>query len=138
MSRFLGLALCVAVVVPSLLNAQEENDKKPHPQASLETAVPHAIKLLEEKKYKDMIDSFVPPDELKKMKEVGAYETVIKRFGEGERVKQMLQALKEVKELEPEFNEDKSRATFKSDKADSPLNSRPMRFIKVEKRWYIQ
>jgi len=85
-----------------------------------------------------MIDSYVPPEELKKMKAAGFYEVVVSKFGEGEKVKQMIQALKDANEMKPEFNEDQTVATYTSDKEDSPLNNKPMKFVKVDKRWYIK
>lgn len=138
MVRCFAFSLFVAFALPSFVVAQEQTDKKPHPQESLETAVPHAIKLLEDKNYKDLLDGYIPPDDLKAMKDAGTYELVVKRFGEGSKAKQLMQALKETQSLKPEFNEDKTRATFKSEKEDSLLKTRPMEFIKVDKRWYIK
>lgn len=138
MIRCFACSLFIAFVVPAFVHAQEEKAKKPHPQESLETAISHAIKLLEKKNYKDLLDGYIPPDDLKQMKAAGAYDLVIKGFGEGEKAKQLLQVLKEIQTLKPEYNEEQTLATFTSEKEDSPLKSRPLKFIKVEKRWYIK
>lgn len=137
MSRLFCFTLVFSLALPSLVSGQED-DKQAHPQESIDTAIPHAIKLLEEQKYKEMIDSYVPPEELKKMKAAGFYEVVVSKFGEGEKVNQMIQALKEANEMKPEFNADKTVATYTSDKEDSPLKNKPMKFVKVDKRWYIK
>jgi len=136
MLRLSVFVLCCLILLPSTLSAQEE--KKPHPQESLKTAIPHAIKLLEDKNYKDLLEGYIPPEELKKMKDAGAFELVVNRFGEGEKAKRLLQALKEAQSLTPEYNEEKTLATFESDKEDSPLKTKPLSFTKIEKLWYIK
>lgn len=137
MSRLFCFVLGLSLLLPSLVAAQEE-EKKAHPQESLETAIPHAIKLMQDKNFKDLLEGYVPPEELKRMKESGAFEEVVEKFREGAKSKQLLQALKETQSLTPEYNDEKTLATFKSDKEDSPLKNRPLKFVKVEKLWYIK
>jgi hypothetical protein len=131
----LVLALCLGVA--PLISAQEK--EKVHPQESLETAIPHAIKLLEEKKYKELIDSYSVPVELKKLKEAGRYEKVVNEFGEKDMAEFMLNALKQAQKLEPTFIENETVAKYqlKPSESDSGFKPKSLVLKKIKKRWYI-
>lgn len=136
MTRTLGIVIVFFAAIPVLLGAQEtEKD----PQASVDTAIPYAIKLLEAKDYKGLIDNYVPPEDLKKMKEAGAYEIVIQKFGEGDKPAELREALTIALKTKPEINDEKNVYTFKVQKEeDGEIKKlRPVVFKKIEERWYL-
>jgi len=136
MTRKLSVAIVFFAALPDLLGAQEtEKD----PQASVDTAIPYAINLLEAKEYKTLIDNYVPPEDLKKMKEVGAYEIVIQKFGEGDKPAELKEALTVALKTRPEINDEKTVYTFKVQKEeDGEVKTlRPVVFKKIEDRWYL-
>ncbi|MDB4637775.1 MAG: hypothetical protein P8M30_00610 [Planctomycetaceae bacterium] len=137
MTRYLLFAFSIVIIASNVLIAQEE--KKAHPQASVETAITHAITILEAKKYKELLDQYVPPADLAKMKEAGAYELVVKKFGEGEKSGKLLNALKAAQTVKPEYNEDKTSVVFNFTKEvdGEQVEQRPVRFTKIGKLWYI-
>lgn len=124
---------CVSLfVLTSWLSAEEKNAA---PRENLKTAIPHAIKMLEEKDYQAFMEQFVPPMHFEKLKSSGMFEDIVKRFGEQGKAERLLGVLKQVKDAEPEINSDKTLATFKLKEVVGGKDK--IVFEKVEKFWYI-
>lgn len=132
-TRFASTSLCLVIFTASLLAA---DDKKPDPRENLDTLIPHGIQLLEAGKYKEMMEAFVPPEDLKRMKDSGMFDKIVKEFGEGPRAKRLLAALKEVKGTQPEYNDDKTRAVFKLKQPQG--RKKTLDFEKSGKYWVLR
>ena len=132
MNRSLLVASTLILMAGFQLSAQES---KADPREELKTAIPHAIKLLEQKEYKTFMEQFVPPKIIETMKGSGMFEQIAQRFGQGEKSKQLLSVLKEVKDIQPEYNADKTEATYKLKEARG--NKEKIVFKTEGKLWYI-
>lgn len=105
------------------------------PQEELATAIPEAIRLLEEEEYVTFLKNFVPPSDLKKITDKRSIEEVAEGFGE-KKAPQLLEVLNSIKDAEPTLDDDEKKATYALKK---PLGSKKsISFIKIEKRWYLQ
>lgn len=106
-----------------------------NPSESLETAIPHGIKLLEAKKHEEFIKTFIEPDALKKFTaDPKRFADLVAGFG-GEKADALLKALKEVKGEKPELVKDGKVAKFK---LKTPIGGRDeIAFVKVGKTWHI-
>jgi hypothetical protein len=123
---FLLLAASALLAAP----ARPEPGK---PQESLETAIPHGIKLLEGKKYAEFLKAYAPPEFVKRLGDDG-----VKRFAEEfgmEKAKALLNALKEIKGTKPTLSDDGKKATFKLKTMIAGRDS--MTWYKNDKNWYI-
>lgn len=112
-----------------------EADKKPDPQAKLETAVPEAIRLLEAKEYASFLKAFVPPEDLKRITEKAPLEEFAKNFAE-KKAARLLEMLKAIQDVKPELNEEGSEATFEA--KEEIGGKKKLGFLKIDKRWYIK
>jgi|GEM_PF-1788454 hypothetical protein len=137
MTRYFLIVFSITLLANNLLLAQEE--KKAHPQESVDTAISHAIELLEAKKYKELLTAYIPPADVAKMKEAGQYELIMQKFGEGGKPAKLLEALKAAQKVEPEYNEDKTAVVFKFTKEvdGEQVEQKPIKFNKTGKLWYI-
>lgn len=131
MTAFRVAVLCVALLPALAVDAQEA-----HPCAKLETAIPHGIKLLEEKKFKEFIETFAHPDELKKILENTDLETIAKGLAESDKGAILIKIFKDLQGKEPMLAENGSKATYKVTTEGSPKDA--IEFVKVEGRWYIR
>src|SRR5262249_44094590 len=102
------------------------------PQEKLETAIPHGIKLLEDKKYAEFLKMYAPPDLVKKLGDG------LPKFAEGfgkDKAKDLLGALKEIKGTKPELTDEGKKATFKLKTTIAGRDS--MTWYKKDKNWYV-
>lgn len=105
----------------------------PAETASLETAIPYGIKLLEAKEYKAFLQAFVPPDMYKAMTEGGSDEFV-KHFAEG-RAEKLLAVMKGLKDAKPTLEEDGKKANYKL--GEEIAGKKSIQFIRIGTNWYI-
>ncbi len=128
--------LLAAVVLASASPAFADGEKKKaDSREKLETAIPDAIKMLKEKKYAEFLKKFAAPDDLERILKRVAIDEFAKKFGE-RKAEDLLKMLNAVKDVKPEFNDDKTEATYSVDKK---INRRgKITFKKVRKFWYIK
>lgn len=132
LARTLVTSLALAVVL-ALPVAAAQN---PDPRTKPETAVAHAIRLLEAKEYVKFVQAFVPPDDLKRAIEQGAS---VEQFGEGvgRRAERLVSALKSIKDTAPTFDAEGKTATYKLKEAVFGTRD-ALVFIKIGEFWYLQ
>jgi len=136
--KTLSFVFCACLLLfagADLGTAQESKDKKPDPREKVETAIPKAIALLEEKKYAEMLRKFMPPEELKRIPKAKNLEEFAERFGK-QQAPHLLKALKQLKDIKPIFSDDKKEVEYKLKEAISGKDS--LKFVKIDKYWYIQ
>jgi hypothetical protein len=136
------LGMCLSTAATATLAADTGKTKAPEAETGdwankkrvreLEAVVKKAIKLLEEKKYEEVINLLMTPVELAKMKADDAkYAKAMEKFADKKAAK-LLATLKEVYEFSPdEWNDDATRAVFETD-------TRPLVFIYVDGVWRIE
>ena len=100
---------------------------------ALKSSIDEGISMLEAKKYEEFLNRFVHPDDKAKMPEI---KKIAEDFGKG-RADDVLAALKKAKEQEPEYNADKTMATFKFDANANLKTNKPLTFKKTNDVWYI-
>lgn len=130
-ARYLSWVVVAALAVgsqPAVADLKEKTD----PQEQLKTAIPEAIRLLEAKEHKKLIQKFAHPDEVKKIIQNSSLDEVAKQFGEG-KAAELLKVLKEVKDQKPTLNADGDQATYKP-----KSGGRQVVFAKVGKLWHIK
>ncbi len=110
-------------------------DPKPDPREKLETAVPEAIRLLEEKEYVNFLKKFVPPADLKEITKQKTIDEFAKTF-EAEKAENLMNVLTAIKDEKPKLNADKKEAVF--DLKEEIDDKKSITFKKVGKYWYIQ
>jgi hypothetical protein len=124
-------ALAGFVAFAAIGSAQAKAD----PREKLETAIPEAIRLLESKEYEKFLRTFVTPEEFAKITKQVSLEEFVKRFSEG-KAPELLRVLKAVSGTKPSLDPSGTVATFKHQLKGTARDS--IRFVKVEKFWYIQ
>lgn len=103
---------------------------------SLDTAIPYGIKLLETGEFKQFIESFASPDDIKKMNEGPGVAEVAKRFGTGQSAV-LIKVLNGIKGTKPTMSEDGKTATY-------PLPAgvvefkKDITFVRIGAQWYIK
>lgn len=118
-------------------NEEEEFDAV----KALPVQIAEMAKLLEDGKIKEFLMRAIPPEERKKAFE-GAEEPpaeFVEHF-KVRKAKDLQNALKATTETEPKWNDEKTQATYEfSDelREKHELRKRPLRFILIEKMWYI-
>lgn len=133
---FLPLVLIAALIGSLELSAQTNG--KPHPQASLDTTVAYASQLLKEEHYRLFFDSLMSPEMIREAKEKGYYERMASRFGASQvNVANITKAFAEMQSLQPKYNDEMTEAVFVTETEGSVLKNRPMKFKKLDGRWYI-
>ena len=131
-AMFVCLFLFVGV---GLVSAEDKKDDKPDPREKLETAIPEAIRLLEKKEHVELLKKFVSPEELKNITKSQTIEELAEGFG-GKKAEEVLQALKQLKDVKPKLSDDDKKAVYTLKEAVGSKET--ITFIKVEKYWYIK
>ena len=127
------LAAVVLLALPLL--ALSRPPAPSNPMEKLETAIPHAIKLLESKKYADLLRALVEPDHLKELLKSMDLDEFAKKFAESH-AEQLLRTLKEIKDAKPKLEDDGKRAVFTVKENAATKNS--ITFRRHGKTWHLQ
>lgn len=105
------------------------------PREKLGTIIPHGIALLEKGDHKTFIQTFVSPDDLKKVLERSSLDEFVLEFGK-EKAAVLLAVLKSIQGSHPRIWGDGKRATF-----DIPENisssRRLISFSLIGQHWFI-
>lgn len=107
-------------------------EKEANPQQSLETAIPHAIRLLKAQQYGLFIESYMLPDDFKKMVASGKYDA--RQFG-AKKAPRLLEVLEAVPTATLTLDNEKKIATYTF---KEPIGGKSeIRFVKVDDLWYL-
>lgn len=98
----------------------------------VETAVAEMARMLEAKEYKKAVETFMTPDELKKVPDL---DKLIEGFS-GEKAEKLLQVLKSLKDAKPVMSDDDKKATYEL--KEEIAGKKEIVFVKVDKYWYIK
>ncbi len=104
------------------------------PRENLVSAINDAIHLLENKEYQSFIEKYALPEDLEKILKKESMDELVEGFSKG-KAEKVLEALKFASELDPKYDETKTKATFS--KAEVGGLSKDIVFKKVDKYWYI-
>jgi hypothetical protein len=105
------------------------------PNASLDTAIPNGIKLLEAKDYKSFLKAFVPPDVHAKMTAEKGEDAFVARFADG-KAEKLLSVLKAIKDKKPTMTDQGKVAVY--DLAEEIAGKKTIQFIQIGNAWYIK
>jgi hypothetical protein len=106
------------------------------PAETLDGAIVHAMQLLETLKYKEFLETYMPPDVLKKTVEKFGMEKFTKDFSE-KNGPRMLGVLNAVKGTKPTMEDDGKTAKFVLP-GDAIQQKQSITFSQIHQRWYIQ
>jgi len=135
MFRVQIIFLLVASLAPQLQAIAIAEDKEPDPREKLETTIDYGIGLIEKKKYRELIEDFCHPEDLKNLRRVEKVNDVVASL-QGKKGIVLLDVLKNIKLKEPRYNSDKTKATFPVDVEEAPQEQ--IIFEKSEKYWYLR
>ncbi len=113
----------------------QEDPTTPDPRAELDTAITHAIKLLEAEDYQAFLKLYVEPEVLERITKTTPLKEFAERFAEG-KATGILKVLKVVQGKKPTFNSEKTEATLKHGLQGFPSDQ--LTFVKVNGLWHIQ
>ncbi|MBM3999606.1 MAG: hypothetical protein FJ297_08735 [Planctomycetes bacterium] len=117
--------------------AQEAGEAKAHPQAKLETAIPAAIKVLENKDYVLFLKTFAGKDDRKFIMENGGFESFAMEWGES-KAGILLNVLKSIQDQEPEMRKEGAEAVYKIPESVKSLGKKKVVvFARVDNLWYL-
>lgn len=133
MKSWIGTLLALFVLQAAVSGAAEPT---PHPCATLETAVPHGVKLLEAKRYKEFLETFVHPDDLAKLPPGQTLDDIAASFGQGDKASVMLAVFRSIRGEPPTLSEQGALATYKVTVKDAPRDE--IEFTRRDGRWYIR
>ena len=103
--------------------------------ASMETAIPNGIKLLEAKDYKGFLKAFVPPDVYPKIIAEKGEDAFAAHFGESKAGK-LLSVLKAIKDAKPAMKDDGNTAVYEL--PEEIAGKKNIQFTQVNGAWYIR
>ncbi len=128
--------LAAILLLPVSCADQEQNpphttstqSQRSAPQLSVQTAIPHAIRLIEENRIQELLTHYMAPAELQKQLRSKTLKQLADKYPPKKR-RLLLQALKSAQNKSPRFSGDGTKAVF---------DTKPeLKFIKIGKRWYI-
>lgn len=127
-------SLVLVVVAHAAVSVAAE--PKPHPCATLETALPHGVKLLDEKRYKDFLTAFVHPDDIAALPPGQTLDDITASFGEGEKAVVLLAVFRSILGAKPTLSEEGTVATYAVPVKEAPRDE--IQFTLRDGRWYIR
>ena len=134
------LALGLSVIACSKMDAAEKpgttiakKAQAANEEAEVKAALTEIVALLEKGDAKGMMDKFYAPEALERMKSAGYYDRAVEGMVTGPRAGRMIQRYKDAMAQTPEWNADKTEATFQPTEEGRP----PLRLRKQDGRWYL-
>lgn len=133
MKQLIITSLFVMVGFSSCKIHKSTND---NPQKNLQTTITYAIKLLETDKLEIMLSKFTDPETAANLKDnKGGFKELAKKLKEDNRDAALLEIFKAIKNKIPEYNNDKTKASFKLEKKID--HKKEVKFEKYEGLWYF-
>ena len=134
------LALGLSVISCSKMDAAErpgativKKAQVANEEAEIRATLTEIVALLEKGDAKAMMDKFYAPEALERMKSAGYYDRAAESMTTGPRAERMIQRYKDAMAQTPEWNADKTEATFQPTEEGRP----PLRLRKQDGRWYL-
>lgn len=135
------VVLLAGALVPTCSCGQDalaqSKSNQASPQSKLETAIAEAVRLLEAKEYKKFLESFVAPEDLKRITEQVPLEVFAERFGR-ERAGHLLKVLRSIEKAKPQIDPNSREASFTIEQGLQLPGREKMVFIQVGGLWYIR
>lgn len=140
----LGLGLVLAFGLSAISCSKMDAPEKPgativkkaqaaNEETEVKTALAEIVALLEKGDAKAMMDKFYAPEALERMKSAGYYDRAAETMATGPRAERMIRRYKDAMAQNPEWNADKTEATFQPAEEGRP----PLRMRKQDGRWYL-
>ena len=134
------LAMTCLLLLPGCGGESSESDsdaievKAPAtPEEELIVAMDEAIRLVETDSIRALFEKFTPPDDLARIDSAGVFNQVKNQFNIFKL--DFVRALKESKTIQPEFNEDTTKATYEVVEVEVPGHK--VKFQKIGDGWYF-
>ncbi len=140
MNRLRYASLIVAIAIIVLAGCGGDSEQEPTfelttntPEAELIAAMDEAISFVENDNIKGLFERFSPPEDLQRLKDSSQMEGAIAQFNifKGAFVEAMIES----KTIQPEFNEDTTRASYHVIK--TPVPGEHVVFGKIDGKWYF-
>jgi hypothetical protein len=126
--------IAAAIVTVTAFTAQAQ---QPDPKKEVMTVVESSIKLITEKKYAELIKTYIWPAEVEKLTaRFGSVDSAAAEMAKRDGMATVLKALQTAARLEPAFERDGTIARFRFDQqigADSGL-----KLEKLNGKWYLR
>lgn len=103
------------------------------PEEELILAMDEAIRLVEADSIRVMFEKFTPPDDLARIDTAGVIDQVLNQFNIFKL--DFVRALKESQTIQPEFNDDTTKAIYEVVEVEVPGHK--VKFQKIDDRWYF-
>lgn len=103
------------------------------PEEELILAMDEAIRLVEADSIRVMFEKFTPPDDLARIDSAGVIDQVLNQFNIFKL--DFVRALKESQTIQPEFNDDTTKAIYEVVEVEVPGHK--VKFQKIDDRWYF-
>jgi len=126
--------IILSLLILNITNCKMQKQTNTNPQKDIKTAVSYAIKLLETDQHETMLKKFIDPKTVANITKDLGFEVVVKKFKK-KKADELLKVLKSVENKTPEYNDDKTEATFKLEEGIS--HKKTMEFKKFGDLWYI-
>ncbi len=133
--RVLATTLALLLAPCGMTFAADAAPEAASPTASLETAIPYAIKLLEAKDYKTFLKAFVPPDMYVKVTAEKGEDAFVQKFAEG-KAERLLGVLQKIKDAKPTMADEGKTAVFQLPEEIS--GKKTIQFVHIGSGWYIR
>lgn len=130
-----SLFCCFSFVAFTSVGQAQDNPANATANKLIQEKITLGIKLIEEKKYEELIKAVASPEDIKKILERVTMEELVAGFKD-RNAEELLEVLKQVKGKAPTFNEAKDEATFKLEPAVGSHDQ--MMFRLIESKWYLQ
>jgi hypothetical protein len=134
-TRVLATMLALFLAPCGIAFAAEAAPEAATPTASLDTAIPYAIKLLEAKDYKTFLKAFVPPDMYTKVIADKGEDAFVQQFAD-KKAERLLGVLQKIKDVKPALEDDGKTAVFQL--PEEIAGKKTIQFIHVGNAWYIR
>ncbi len=129
----------VVLIATLSASALYASPKTTNPREHLRTAIPEAIRLLEDRDYEQLVDRFVHPDDADRIVTRRDLARVLRPLGPGNKAEHMITILRSIKDTHPKYSKDGNLATFEIPWHGLARGSsiREMQFRKSGKNWYM-
>lgn len=138
-SVFLAATFILAMLFSAASANASPKDAKPDPVGELKSTIKSGTALLKEKKFKEFIELFMPPDELESLNKSGHLNDVLDSMSkQSDKVDGIVKVFEALVDQDPKLSEDNSIATFEMPKIENAPPDKEIEFQKIKDRWYAK
>lgn len=105
-----------------------------NPQSSVESSIDNCIKLLEKKKYEELLSNYIHPDVKEEILKTQTIEEIAKSFAKS-KANSLLEAMNVARDKKIEYKKNDTVATIKLGSSVKGVNK--IEFMKKDGLWYI-